>query len=76
VSSDLGQVACEAAFSSGLLQPFLLQLPKTTAQTTMGDKYTFSALVSSRDFTVEVGKEIDWQVTLKISGAVTLTTGT
>jgi hypothetical protein len=76
VSGDAGQILVEAAFGTGALAPFVLQLPKNKNQTTIGDSYAFQALVSSRDFSVEVGKEVDWTVTLKISGAVTPTTGT
>lgn len=75
VSSDAGQVLVEAAFASGVLQAFTLTLPKTAAQTTLGDVYTFSALVESRDFDVDASKEISWSVSLKISGPVTLTVG-
>jgi predicted secreted protein len=75
VSSDAGQVLVEAAFSSGLIQPFVLVLDKTPAQTTLGDTYTFNALVESRDFDVTVDKEVSWSVSLKISGAVTFTVG-
>lgn len=76
VSSDAGQVLVEAAFASGALQPFLLQLPKTTLQTTAGDHYSFSALVESREFDVQAEKEISYSVSLKISGAVTFVAGT
>lgn len=50
VSSDAGQIALEAAFASGAVTPFTLTLPKTAAQTTTGDVYSFSALVEGRDF--------------------------
>lgn len=76
VSADAGQVLVEAAFATGLVQQFALQIPKNSAQTTSGDKYTFAALVESRDFDVEVDKAISWSVTLKISGPVVLVPGT
>ena len=75
VSSDAGQVLVEAAYQSGTIQAFTLQLPKTAAQVTNGDKYTFNAFVESSDFTVDVEKEIDFKVGLKISGGTTLTVG-
>ncbi|HEV2463548.1 MAG TPA: hypothetical protein VGT04_07075 [Acidobacteriaceae bacterium] len=75
VSGDAGQQAIEAAYSSGGISAFTLQLPLASGQSTSGDKYTFNALVVSRDFTVDVTKEIDWQVSLKISGAVTFAAG-
>jgi hypothetical protein len=74
-SSDAGQVLVEAAFQSGLIQPFVLTLDKTPTQTTTGDTYTFSALVESREFDLSVDKEVSWSVSLKISGPVTFTIG-
>ena len=75
VPADAGQVLVETAYQDGTIQSFTLTLPKTAAQATSGDKYVFSALVLSRDFTVDVTKEIDFKVELKISGAVTYTAG-
>ena len=77
VSSDAGQVAVEAAYQNGTLATYTLQLPVNTAagQTTTGDKYVFKAYVESSDFTVDVQKEIDFKVSLRISGATTLTAG-
>lgn len=75
VPGDAGQTAIEAAYQDGSLQNFVLTLPKTATQTTAGDTYSFSALVLSRDFTVDVTKEIDFKVELKISGAVTYAAG-
>jgi hypothetical protein len=75
IATDAGQVLVEAAYSSGAITAFTLQLPKSSAQTTSGDKYTFNALVQSRSFDVDVSKEISWTVSLKISGAVTFTAG-
>lgn len=75
IAADLGQLAVELGFSTGLLQPFVLQLPKTAAQVVKGDSYTFNALVESRDIDVDVSKEISWSVSLKISGPVTLVPG-
>lgn len=75
VPGDAGQQAVESAYDNGSLQAFTLTLPKSSTQTTTGDTYTFNALVLSRDFTVDVTKEIDFKVELKISGAVTYTAG-
>ena len=75
VSSDAGQVLVEAAFASGALQPFVLKLPLAPNQTTTGDSYAFSALVESREFKVDVTSAITWDVSLKVSGPVTLTEG-
>jgi hypothetical protein len=76
VALDAGQVIVEAAYQSGAIQAFTLTLPKSAAQTTSGDKYAFNALVESRSFDADVTKEISWDVSLKISGAVTYTAGT
>lgn len=75
VSGDAGQVAVETAYGTGAVSAFTLTLPKTTTQTTSGDKYTFNAIVLSRDFDVDVTKEISWNVKLKVSGAITLVPG-
>lgn len=75
VSSDAGQVLVEAAYQDGVLQPFVATLPKTAAQTTIGDKYTFNALVLDYSFTITVEKQIEFSIELQISGAVTLTVG-
>jgi hypothetical protein len=77
VTSDAGQVAVEAAFASGLKYDFKLTLPINVqaGQTTAGDYYTFSALVQSRDISVDTTKAIGWQVKLKISGPVSLVAG-
>lgn len=77
VASDAGQVAVEAAFASGLKYDWKLQLPfnAQAGQTTVGDAYTFSALVQSRDISVDTSKAIGWTVKLKVSGAVTLVPG-
>lgn len=75
VSSDLGQVAMEAAFAAGNLNPFTVQLPKTSAQTTKGDAYTFSALVTEIDYNFETSKADSFSAKLKVSGAVLLVAG-
>jgi hypothetical protein len=77
IASDAGQVAVENAFSTGLKYDFKLVLPinQQAGQTSVGDTYTFSALVESRDITIDTTKAISWGVKLKISGPVTLTVG-
>jgi len=75
VSADVGQVAVEAAYQSGALAAFVLQLPKTAAQTTAGDKYSFSAFVVGSDFTDSVEQAIEFSIELNISGGCTLTVG-
>ncbi len=75
VSSDAGQLVVEQAFASGAVYDFKLVLPLAAGQNTTGDTYSFSAIVESREFDVDVTKEISWTVGLKISGPVTLTAG-
>ncbi|MGC1784452.1 MAG: hypothetical protein WA708_18150 [Acidobacteriaceae bacterium] len=75
VSGDAGQVLVEAAYQSGALTAFVLTLPVTAAQST-GDSYAFSAYVEGSDFTVDVEKEIDFKISLKISGGTVFTAGT
>ena len=77
VSSDAGQLLVEAAFGTGLKYDFKLVLPinAQAGLTTLGDTYTFSGLVQSRDFAVDVAKAITFSAKLKISGAVLLTVG-
>lgn len=76
VAGDAGQQAVEAAYSAGLKSNFSMVLPKTVAQTTKGDTYTFSAFVISADFTVNTTKKIDYKVSLKTTGLVSFTAGT
>jgi hypothetical protein len=76
VAADAGQILVEAAYGTGAITAFVLTLQKSAAQTTSGDKYAFNALVESRSFDVDVTKEISWEVSLKVSGAVTFTAGT
>lgn len=77
VTSDAGQAAVEVAFGTGLKYLWKITLPINTqaGQTTTGDVYAFSALVQSRDISVDTTKAIGWTVKLKISGAVVLTPG-
>jgi hypothetical protein len=75
VSSDAGQTAVETAYESGAISAFTVQLPKTGAQTTSGDKYTFNALILGCDFTIQPTKQIEFSLDLQISGAVTFTAG-
>lgn len=78
-SADAGQTALQAAFlavsnsTNGAAYPFKLALSVDLAggQTTTGDTFTFSALVT--DFAivdVEVDKPFTFKATLKITGAV------
>lgn len=75
VSSDSGQAAVETAYQSGALTPFTLTLPKTAAQSSSGDVYTFSAFVVGSDFTDTTAQAVEFSIELQISGACTLTLG-
>jgi hypothetical protein len=77
-SSDVGQIALEAAEVSGLAVPFVVTLPKTSAQTTTGDTYTFSAVVVSahEPADLDVAKSIQFKAKLDLTGDVTFAVGT
>lgn len=75
VSSDAGQAAVEAAYQSGALSPFVMQLAKATGQVTNGDKYVFNAYVIGSDLGIKPTDKIAGSITLKTSGPVTLTVG-
>jgi hypothetical protein len=75
VSTDAGQMALEAAFVAGTTNPFTVQLPKTSAQTTAGDKYTFNALITECNYSFEVTKADAGDCKLKISGLLTMIAG-
>jgi len=76
VSSDAGQVIVDTVYNSGALAAFQVLLPKTAAQTSTGDAYTFTALIISREFPIEANKTVTFSLKLKISGPVTFTAGT
>jgi hypothetical protein len=77
VGNDAGQVAMEAAFASGAVTPFVVQLPKTPAQTTTGDKYTFNGIVEDLNYDGMAPKTtISFKATLKVSGPITFAAGT
>ena len=75
VSSDAGQQAVETAYQNGSLQACVVTLPKTAAQTTVGDKFSFNAYVKGSNFSIETTKQVEFSITLQISGPVTLTIG-
>jgi hypothetical protein len=75
VSSDAGQISVEAAYQSGALTPFTLQLPKTGAQTTSGDKFTFSAYVKGSNFKLSPTGKIEFTLNLQTSGPIPFVQG-
>ena len=84
-SADAGQIALWNAFAAssnqanGAAYPFKLVLPINGAggQTTTGDTFTFSALVTDvQNPEVQVDKAITWSVKLQVSGPITYVEGT
>ena len=67
--------AMEAAYQAGSLQTFTIQLQKTAAQTTTGDKYVFTGYVVSSDFSIAPTKQIEFTMELQTSGAIVPTVG-
>jgi hypothetical protein len=77
VPGDAGQTALTTAFNGKTVDPYTIQLPKSSAQSSTGDKYTFSALVEEMDDLSDVSpaKKITSKVSLKVSGSITFTAG-
>jgi len=79
ISGDAGQQAVRTAFTSvpPAIAAFTVQLPKTSAQTSTGDKYTFNALVEEFNDLGKISPTgiIKTQFSLKISGPITFTAG-
>jgi predicted secreted protein len=76
VSSDAGQVMLRAAFNSGAVTPFKMVLPLQGTQTTTGETWTFSAVVTELDVTVSYDKATQFTAKLTISGLITIVSGT
>jgi hypothetical protein len=78
VPNDPGQLAAYAAFVDGEAYDFKIQLPvnKKAGQTTTGNSYTFSAIVSQCEMpSVSVTKEDEFSMTLTLDGDYTTTQG-
>lgn len=75
VGGDAGQLLMEAAFVALELRTFKIQLPKTQAQTVIGDSFTFKALIEQLNYTVGVDTAQKIQGQLKVSGIMTITAG-
>jgi hypothetical protein len=77
VSNDVGQIALEAAFASGAITTFTIQLPVNTkaGQSTTGDKFAFNALVTEVPYNFETTKIDSGSCKLKMSGPMTITVG-
>ena len=77
VTGDPGQSAVEAAFSGLLSKQYKITLPKTAAQVSSGDSYTFNAVVQEWAPISDVGtdKAVQFSLKLKISNTITFTAG-
>lgn len=76
VANDAGQLAAVAAYNDGNnAYMFQVTLPKTPAQTTTGDVYTYNALVMGESFTLETNKATSFTLDLQITGPVTFVAG-
>jgi hypothetical protein len=75
VSTDAGQLAVVAAFGTGATTAFTITLLKEAGQSTTGDSYSFNAIVTECDFSLDVNKLTPFSFKLKVSGAVTYTEG-
>jgi hypothetical protein len=75
VSSNAGQAAAEAAYQAATLVPFVLQLPKTPAQTTSGDKYTGNMYILGSSLKVSPKDKIAGSLKVMTTGPVTLAVG-
>lgn len=74
VSGDAGQTLLETAFTSGGVYNCSIVLPKTKTQTTKGDTWTFSAVVTELNRSIET-KAVTFDAKLKVSGPITFTAG-
>ena len=77
VSNNAGQMACHAAQVARVAYDFKVQLPvNPKTQTTTGDLYTFSAIVTEvGSFDMSISKPSEFALTLDIDGAITFTAG-
>ena len=75
VAGDAGQVAVETAYQAGTISSFTVTLPKTSTQTTSGDKYVFNAYVKNCNFSIQTTKQIEFSISLQVSGPCTFTAG-
>jgi predicted secreted protein len=76
IPTDAGQTQLQSARDGGTIAAFTLTLAKSATQTTSGDKFTFSGLVTKYDLDAQFDKSITFSCTLKVSGVITYTPGT
>jgi hypothetical protein len=77
VSNDAGQLAVNAAYDDAdNSYQIRITIPKRSDQTSVGDIYTYDALVMSRTFgPIETNKTIPFEVDLQITGPVAFAPG-
>ena len=75
VSTDAGQIAVEAAASSGALKQFKIVAPIGVGQITLGDAWTFSAIVVEFNPSFKPEKKTTMSGTLRTSNGITFTVG-
>lgn len=77
VATDTGQAAVKASFDGKTVIMYQVLIPKTAAQSSTGDAYTFSALVEEFDdmSSVSPSKQLVTKGKLKVSGPITFTAG-
>jgi predicted secreted protein len=75
VAGDAGQAALRAAFATGAILPYKIQLPVAPGQTTVGDLFTFTALVEENATDLQYDKAVSFNGKCKISGVITYSIG-
>ncbi len=75
VTSDAGQILLKTAHTSKVAYDFKIQLPMTSTQTTAGDTFTGSAIVTKYDMALSTKDAITNSVTLTRTGTWTETAG-
>ena len=76
--SDAGYAALMAAWNSGAVADFKVQLPKSPDQTTTGNLYAFSGYIQEQPLpdAIDVTKAITFKLSVKLTTVVTPTPGT
>lgn len=75
VTTDTGQAAVESAFYAGGLEQFTIVAPLATGQTSVGDTWSFYALVTDFNPSFDPKKKIPMSGALRTSNGVTFTRG-
>jgi predicted secreted protein len=75
VAGDAGQAAMRAGFNAGTVLPYKIQLPVAPGQTTLGDLFTFNALVSEANTDIQFDKALTFNAKVVVSGVITYAIG-